>query len=69
MGPSAFRAAGLGERIGALGHTVIDRGDLPAPIPEMKGPGDERKRYVREIARVCQKLYQAALAAPPVESP
>ena len=34
MGPSAFRIAGLGERIAALGFTVADKGDLPAPIPE-----------------------------------
>lgn len=63
MGPSAVRIAGLGERIAGLGHTVTDRGDITAPIPEIKAPGDERKKYVRDIARVCQKLYQAALAA------
>ncbi len=63
MGPSAFRIAGLGDRIASLGHTVVDRGDLPAPIQETKGFGDERKKYVREIARVCQRLYQIALGA------
>jgi arginase len=62
MGPSAFRIAGLGERIATLGYSVTDKGDLPAPIPETRGPGDERKKYIREIARVCQKLYQTALA-------
>src|SRR2546425_5581016 len=61
MGPSAFRIAGLGERIGALGHAVIDRGDLPAPIPETQVLRDERKKYIRDIAKVCQKLYQTAL--------
>ena len=34
MGPSAFRIAGLGERLTALGDTVVDAGDLVAPIPE-----------------------------------
>ena len=63
MGPSAFRIAGLGDRVGSLGYTVIDKGDLPSPIPEVKRPGDERKKYIREIARVCQKLYQSALAS------
>ena len=63
MGPSGFRIAGLGDRIASLGYTVVDKGDLPAPIPETKGPGDERKKYVREIARVCQRLYEKALAA------
>jgi len=61
MGPSAFRIAGLGERITALGHTSVDKGDLPAPIPETQEQRDERKKYVRDIAKVCQKLYQTAL--------
>ena len=30
MGPSALRIAGLGERVGALGRAVSDKGDLPA---------------------------------------
>jgi len=60
MGPSAFRIAGLGERIGALGYTVVDKGDLPAPIPETQELRDERKKYIRDIAKVCQKVYQAA---------
>jgi arginase len=61
MGPSALRIAGLGEKIGSLGRVVVDKGDLPAPIPETKGPGDPAKRYIKEIARVCQKLYQTAM--------
>jgi arginase len=61
MGPSALRIAGLGERIASLGCTVVDKGDLPAPIAETQEARDERKKYVREIARVCQKLYQTAL--------
>ena len=36
MGPSAFRIAGLGERLTALGVPVVDEGDLVAPIPETK---------------------------------
>ena len=58
MGPSAFRIAGLGERLAALGYTVVDKGDLPAPIPETQELRDERKKYIRDIASVCQKLYQ-----------
>jgi arginase len=61
MGPSAFRIAGLGERISALGHSVVDKGDLPTPIPETQELRDERKKYVRDIAKVCTKLYQTAL--------
>jgi arginase len=63
MGPSAFRIAGLGERLAALGYAVTDKGDLPAPIPETQSPRDEKKKYAREIAKVCQKLYQTALGS------
>src|SRR5436190_15741832 len=63
MGPSAFRSAGLGERVAGLGLTVADKGDLPAPIPETRELRDERKKYIRDIAKVCQKLYQVTLAS------
>jgi arginase len=62
MGPSAFRIAGLGERLSALGIPVVDEGDLVAPIPETKSSGDPGKKYIREIVRVCEKLYKASLA-------
>jgi arginase len=62
MGPSAFRIAGLGERLSALGIPVVDAGDLVAPIPEIKSEGDPTKKYIREIARVCEKLYKTSLA-------
>jgi arginase len=63
MGPSAFRIAGLSEQLAALNRVVVDKGDIATPIPETKGPGDARKRYVKDIARVCQKLYQTVLAS------
>ena len=63
MGPSAFRIAGIGEQLTKLGRTVVDKGDIVTPIPETKGPGDIRKRYVKEIAKVCVKLYQTSLAS------
>jgi arginase len=62
MGPSAFRIAGLGERLIGLGMTVIDDGDVVAPIPETKSSGDPKKKYIREITRVCEKLYKTSLA-------
>jgi arginase len=61
MGPSAFRIAGLGERVTSLGYTLVDKGDLPAPIPETQEQRDERKKYIRDIAKVCTKVYQTAL--------
>ena len=61
MGPSAFRIAGVGERTASLGYAVVDKGDLPTPIPETQQLRDEQKKYIHDIATVCQKLYQSAL--------
>jgi arginase len=63
MGPSALRIAGLDSQIAGLGHTVVDKGDLAVPIQETRSPGNPRKKYVRDIARVCQRLYQSALGS------
>jgi arginase len=63
MGPSAIRIAGLGERLAGIGFTVVDKGNLDAPIPETRAERDPKKKYVREIARVCQKLYQHTYAS------
>ena len=63
MGPSALRIAGLGEQLAALGYTVLDKGDLPTPIPETQELRDEHKKYIRDIAKVCQKVYQSALSS------
>ena len=63
MGPSAFRIAGFGEQLAKLGVRVVDKGDVPSPIPERKGAGDPHKRYVKDIARVCQRLFQASLSS------
>jgi arginase len=61
MGPSAFRIAGIRDQIAALGRVVVDKGDLPAPIPETQRPADTKKKYIRDIAKVCQKLYDLSL--------
>ena len=63
MGPSAFRIAGLRDRVEALQCAVVDKGDLPAPIPETRRPRDERKKYVADIARICQKLHDLSLSS------
>ena len=60
MGPSALRIAGLAERLARLGYSVVDRGDLPSPIPETREWRDERQRYIHDIAKVCQQLYDTA---------
>lgn len=63
MGPSAFRIAGLGEKIAGLGRTILEKGDLPTAIPETQQHGDPTKKFIREIARVCEKVHQTALAS------
>ena len=63
LGPSAFRIAGLGEKLAALGYPILDKGDLTTPIPETQKQRDERKKYINDIAKVCQRLYQASLAS------
>jgi arginase len=63
MGPSAVRIAGLGERLAAMGSLIVDRGDLITPIPETRVARDPTKKYIREIARVCQRLYQQVLSS------
>ena len=61
MGPSAFRIAGIRDQIAALGRVTVDKGDLPTPIPETQRPSDTKKKYIRDIAKVCQKLYDLTL--------
>jgi len=60
MGPSAIRYAGLGRRLRALGHTVIDGGNLSVPQPESE-PAEPsrhpRARHLRSIAAVCREIY------------
>jgi arginase len=63
MGPSALRITGLAERLTALGYFVADRGDLVAPIPETQELQHEHKKYIGEIAHVCQHVYETALAS------
>jgi len=57
MGPSALRIAGLQSKIAALGRTVVDQGDVPAPIPETRRRLDEHKKFIDEIATVCRELF------------
>jgi arginase len=60
MGPSAIRIAGLDGALRELGHTVVDEGDITIKTMEALKVGDERARYLGEIARastaVCRKV-------------
>jgi arginase len=56
MGPSAFRVAGVDDRVRELGCEVDDWGDLPVKIPETQQAGDPRLRYLGEILEVVTNL-------------
>ena len=56
MGPSAIRYAGLEERLGSFGCTVVDRGNLATREPEALAVGDERARFLAEILEACAGL-------------
>lgn len=56
MGPSALRIAGVAEKLRALGHTVIDEGDIPVKAPEQQKIRNEKLKYLPEIVRACTLL-------------
>src|ERR1035437_1960341 len=56
MGPSAVRIAGVGEKLAALGYTVIDEGDLQIKTQETQKITDPHLKYLPEIARAVTLL-------------
>jgi arginase len=56
MGPSAIRIAGVANRLGELGHKVVDEGDIAIKNVEELKVGNERARYLSEIARASALL-------------
>jgi len=58
MGPSALRITGLAERIRALGHDVVDSGDVSVPLPELCDVGEPNEKYAGPIAGVCEALCE-----------
>jgi arginase len=61
MGPSAMRVAGLEPRLEALGHLVVDGGNIRVEIAETQAAGNERARYLTEIAETCTRTADAVL--------
>jgi arginase len=62
MGPAALRIAGLADRLTALGHPVIDGGDLAAkPVSDLKLEG--RARDAAQVAGWARSLDHAAHAS------
>ena len=56
MGPSAIRIAGVADRLRELGHKVVDDGDIVIKNMEELKVGNERARYLAEIARASALL-------------
>ena len=61
MGPSAFRIAGLADRLAALGIPVSDKGDISVAVRETIHALHPDRRYIDEIARACSDLYASSL--------
>ena len=56
MGPSAIRIAELEQRLEALGHKVVDCGDIDVMIPETQKVGAGKLRYKAAILAACETL-------------
>jgi arginase len=63
MGPSAIRYAGLEERLGSLGYSVHDHGNVETAQPERAAVADERARYLPEILETCARVAALTRAA------
>jgi arginase len=59
MGPSAMRVAGLEARLEALGHHVIDSGNVEVDIAETQNVGEPNARYLKQIADTCTRTSNA----------
>ena len=46
-----------------MGIEVVDRGDVLTPVAETRRRGQRTKRYIRDISRVCERLYDRTLAS------
>jgi arginase len=56
MGPSAIRIAGAGDKLRALGYTVVDAGDIEIRNAEEQEITNIKLPYLPEIARACTIL-------------
>lgn len=54
MGPSALRLAGLAPALGALGHRVVDHGNVVVPEPEATR-NEDGPHFMGAIARACDE--------------
>lgn len=70
MGPSAFRAAGIGEALRSLGHGVVDRGNVaPAPLRPLSHPNPAIHALPEIVAwteALSQAVYEAGADGMPI---
>jgi arginase len=58
MGPSALRVAGMGARLGLLGYSIEDRGNIPVDQAESIPPGPREARHLPQIAASCARVAE-----------
>jgi arginase len=63
MGPSAVRIANLERKLQALGHEVLDRGNLTVKGRESLEQGSKTAKYSTEIARVLKAVAEQTYEA------
>jgi arginase len=61
MGPSAVRVAGLAARLEALGHQVVDGGNIRVEIAETQHSGSANARFLHEIADTCTRTAETVV--------
>jgi arginase len=61
MGPSAMRVAGLEARLEAVGHQVVDGGNIRVEVAETRASGSSSARYLAEIAETCTRTAEAVV--------
>jgi arginase len=63
MGPSVIRVAGLHDRLGDLGISVEDAGNIDVRIAEEFHYGHKDKMYLEEISQACRRLSRLVCTA------
>lgn len=58
MGPSAIRLTQIGSRLEALGHRIVDGGNVEVAVAEATQIGDPRARYLHEVAATCGQIFE-----------
>ncbi len=62
MGPSAVRVAGLQARLEALGHQVVDGGNIAVEIAETQSIGEQDAKYLHAITETCAREAEQVIA-------